>query len=224
MKKQATDIDNDLRELWGGSINIPSEQEEHEEFSEYISTFHGSGQYQWPVQVSPNSKSPALIQSGDNWQSIDENKKPWIIGTFIPGKNINPMHPHGHDGVDLVAPRGTPIYPIAPGTVTRVSSSDTGKGGITAHIEHENGHVVSYYAHMDNLNVSPGQEVDYNTIIGTVGDSGNAKGTSTHLHFTIKVDNRLKDPQAVIGKTVGSLAKSANIRKLFDKIARSKIK
>ena len=140
---------------------------------------------------------------------INETNKPWIVGTFIPNQYINETHPQGHEGVDLKAPRNSPIYPIGPGTVIEARSYN--KGGNTCKISHEDGRVISYYAHMDKCNVSPGTEVNMNTVIGTVGDSGNAKERGAHLHYEVKVDGKKIDPQTIVGKVVGSISKKADI-------------
>src|SRR4030067_1250592 len=50
---------------------------------------------------------------------IDEKNKPWVVGHFFPGKYLNETHPNGHNGVDLKAPKGAPVYSIAPGKVTK---------------------------------------------------------------------------------------------------------
>lgn len=103
----------------------------------------------------------------------------------------SPRHPQGHAGVDLRTAGGTAIYPMAPGTVTGVGS--TPKGGNTVNIQHANG-VRTYYAHMGTIQVQRGQQVGENTVIGTVGDSGNAKGTWPHVHFQVWKDNQIQDP------------------------------
>ncbi len=142
-------------------------------------------------------------------KEINEENKPWIVGTFLPKQYINVTHPQGHEGVDLKAPRGSPIYPIGPGTV--IEARNYGKGGITCKVSHEDGRVLSYYAHMDKRNVAPGAQVDLNTVIGVVGDTGNAKGRGAHLHYEVKVDGKKIDPQTIAGKVVGSLSKKADI-------------
>lgn len=151
---------------------------------------------------------------------IDDKNKPWFVGTFLPGKYINETHPQGHNGVDLKAPRGTPIYPIASGEV--VEAREYGKGGKTVKVSHEDGNVVSYYAHMDSIRVGPGETVTQSTALGEMGDTGNAKGRGAHLHYEVKVNNNRIDPQSIIGKRVGSLSKKAefisNIVKALDKM------
>jgi murein DD-endopeptidase MepM/ murein hydrolase activator NlpD len=99
-----------------------------------------------------------------------------------------------HQGLDLRAPGGSAIYPIAPGMVTAVQPDP--KGGNTVNVRHANG-VTSYYAHMGSIEVHPGDKVDLNTKLGTVGASGNAKGFP-HLHLQVWRDGKLIDPASVI--------------------------
>jgi len=139
--------------------------------------------------------------------NIDENNKPWVVGSFLPSQYINETHPSGHNGVDLKAPRGTSIYPIGPGEV--ISTAVQPKGGNTVKVSHEDGAVVSYYAHMDSVNVSVGDQVDFNTVLGQMGDSGNAKGRGAHLHYEVSVNGTKVDPQKIVGKQIGSLSKKA---------------
>lgn len=97
-----------------------------------------------------------------------------------------------HNGVDLRAPGGTSVYPIADGIVVSVSSEP--KGGNVINIKHSD-RLSSIYRHMGTVSVYPNQKVSKNTIIGTVGDSGNAAGTSPHLHLEIKKDGVYQDPK-----------------------------
>lgn len=97
----------------------------------------------------------------------------------------------GHLGVDMRAPGGTAIYPLAPGVVTNVGTDPL--GGNVVNIQHADG-VRSYYAHMATAKVFKGDKVDNNTVIGTVGTSGNASTTWPHLHFQVWKDNQIQDP------------------------------
>lgn len=153
------------------------------------------GNYQWPVKVSG---SGALLE---------DNQSPTSIGDFIPNKYLNDSHKNGHWGSDIQAPKGTPLYSIGPGIV--LDTDDNPKGGHTVKISHEDGKLISYYAHLDKVNVAPKQEINFTTVIGFVGNSGNARYTSSHCHLEIKLNNNHVDPKSIIGKPVGSFSKSA---------------
>lgn len=101
---------------------------------------------------------------------------------------------HVHQGIDLRAPGGTTLYPMAPGVVSSVRSDP--KGGNTVNIKYDNGY-ASYYAHMATIAVHANDRVDYNTVVGTVGDSGNAKGFP-HLHLQCYKNGSLIDPASIL--------------------------
>jgi murein DD-endopeptidase MepM/ murein hydrolase activator NlpD len=103
-------------------------------------------------------------------------------------------HKGKHDGVDLRIAGGSPAYPITDGIVTNVGSSP--KSGNIIKIKHPNisDNFTTSYMHLGTISVYPGQKVDKNTILGTVGDSGNAVGTYPHIHFETRVNGVPKNP------------------------------
>ena len=158
-----------------------------------------------PTNLETKEKYVLPVKVGIKNESIEKGDKPWIVGNFAPGKYLNETHPQGHEGVDLKATAGTPIYPVGSGLVLDTMNSP--KGGISCKIAHENGAVISYYAHMKEVRVKAQQNVLPTTIIGTVGDTGNAKGRGAHLHYEVKVDGGKVDPLSIVGKDIGSLSK-----------------
>ena len=86
-----------------------------------------------------------------------------------------------HQGTDMMAAYGEPLYAVASG---RVDNSTSSLGGTTVYLLADNG-VGYYYAHLSGWNVSDGAHVSQGTTIGFVGDSGNASGGPPHLHFEI---------------------------------------
>ncbi len=87
-----------------------------------------------------------------------------------------------HKGVDIFARKGTPIKSSTDGIV--IFSGDFGIGGKVVTILGPKWK-LHYYAHMNSIETSKFSLVNHNSIIGTVGDSGNAKGKPPHLHYTI---------------------------------------
>lgn len=88
-----------------------------------------------------------------------------------------------HQGVDMMAPRGTPVAAIYDGTVTQTGSASS-LGGITIWMRSNQGDTF-YYAHLDSIasGVSSGTGVAAGQIIGAVGSTGNASASYPHLHF-----------------------------------------
>jgi murein DD-endopeptidase MepM/ murein hydrolase activator NlpD len=91
-----------------------------------------------------------------------------------------------HDGVDIFAPRGTPVRAAAPGFVYRID--DVSLGGLTVTVVGDGG-VRYFYTHFEAVaeDLVEGQRVETDTLLGYVGNSGNAAGTPTHLHFGVYV-------------------------------------
>lgn len=89
-----------------------------------------------------------------------------------------------HQGQDIFAPRGTPVQSATEGYVLRVGENNL--GGKTVSVLGAGGRVY-YYAHLDAYapELSVGDYVTTETILGEVGTTGNAKGTPPHLHFGI---------------------------------------
>ena len=89
-----------------------------------------------------------------------------------------------HQGQDIFAPRNTPVYSATNGYVWRIGENNL--GGNTVWVIGAGGRVY-YYAHLEKYaeNLKVGDEVTTETVLGYVGTSGNAKGTSPHLHFGV---------------------------------------
>ena len=83
-----------------------------------------------------------------------------------------------HNGIDIAAPSGTPVKPIAKGTV--IFSGWRSGYGNTVIVDHHNGMMTVYAHHSRNL-VSEGTPVDSSTVIALSGSTG--RSTGPHLHF-----------------------------------------
>ncbi len=88
-----------------------------------------------------------------------------------------------HHGVDIFAPRGTPVLAAGEGRVRRVQ--ETPIGGKVVWVRNEEGGHSEYYAHLDTQYVTAGQRVSPGDTLGRVGNTGNAITTPPHLHFGI---------------------------------------
>ena len=88
-----------------------------------------------------------------------------------------------HQGIDIFAPRGTPVVSTTRGIVSRVGENRL--GGTVVWVLGPGGD-RHYYAHLDSVaDIRIGQRIDAGQVLGTVGTTGNARGTPPHLHYGI---------------------------------------
>jgi len=95
-----------------------------------------------------------------------------------------------HEGIDLTAPRGTPIYATADGKVLEAGYRAGGFGRKIL-LDHGFGY-RTLYGHCDEVLVSPGQSVKRGDVIGRVGSTGLSK--SPHLHYEVHINGHPVDP------------------------------
>ena len=98
------------------------------------------------------------------------------------GHKTQGLHGPGNRGIDIGAPKGTPIYASAPGRVLIAKTGWSGGYGNMVIVEHPNG-TKTLYAHMTKLGTKTGAEVARGEIIGYVGSTG--RSTGPHLHFEV---------------------------------------
>lgn len=91
---------------------------------------------------------------------------------------------HGHNGIDIAATPGTPIFAAAQGKVivAKASGYNGGYGGLII-ITHEKG-IQTVYAHLRAVYVTSGQTVAQGEQIGELGNTG--RSTGPHLHFEVR--------------------------------------
>jgi murein DD-endopeptidase MepM/ murein hydrolase activator NlpD len=92
-----------------------------------------------------------------------------------------------HKGIDIMAPKGTPVIAATTGRIMRLHQSD--RGGVTLYQQDEDGRHIFYYAHLDRYadGVRAGMKVRQGQVIAYVGETGNAP--VPHLHFEIEKQN-----------------------------------
>ncbi|TAN58146.1 MAG: M23 family metallopeptidase, partial [Magnetospirillum sp.] len=94
-----------------------------------------------------------------------------------------------HEGVDLGAPFGSPVYSTGEGVVEFAGPWD--RYGLTIEINHGGG-VSTRYAHLSRIKVKEGQRVTRSTVIGMLGNTG--RSTGPHLHYEVRLSDAPKDP------------------------------
>ena len=137
----------------------------------------------------PGSTTPGGKRSSTGWQ--------WpTSGTVSPGGEFGvPRTGHTHAGIDIGAPTGTPIRPGKPGVVTAAGYIDPKGYGNAVYIDHGGG-FTSRSGHLSEVSCRTGQEVGYDTLVGKVGETGNAEGP--HLHWEIWRNGSPVDPRGYL--------------------------
>jgi len=116
---------------------------------------------------------------------FDFNWLPFITSHY--GYRIHPITggKEFHWGIDIGRPTGTPIFATHTGVITQVQFSDTGYGNMLR-LRGEGSDEVIYYtlfAHLDEILVTNGQEIEQGDLIATVGNTG--ASTGPHLHLEV---------------------------------------
>jgi murein DD-endopeptidase MepM/ murein hydrolase activator NlpD len=112
------------------------------------------------------------------------------------GYRINPFGGGGlefHNGLDLAASEGTPVYATAQGTVEEAGWNPV--FGLMVLLNHHNGY-RTLYGHLSALSVSQGQPVRMGQLLGQVGSTG--RSTGPHLHYSVFRYGIAVDPQAYV--------------------------
>ena len=118
-----------------------------------------------------------------------------LSGTFGAQRILNGKPRQYHNGVDVAAPKGTPIAAAASGRVVLVHQ-DMFFAGKTVMLDHGHG-LTSIYIHMSEITVKEGQRVKTGCTIGRVGMTGRATGP--HLHWGVTLFGTHVDPQLLAG-------------------------
>ena len=140
------------------------------------------------------------VQGPQAWPDCTNNKVPgWQHGstsaraeaTLPSAGNVSQEFHAGHNGIDIAAPIGTPIFAVMGGTVTFAGFGDPGGYGAYVQITADDG-TVHQYGHINDWSVSYGQRVNVGDFIATVGNRG--QSTGPHLHWRVTRDGQGIDP------------------------------
>jgi hypothetical protein len=126
----------------------------------------------------------------------------------IKGATNRDITPHGgfdasrpkttgiHRSVDYAAPIGTEVVATHAGAARVGTAVNMGRMvGVTS----SDGRVDTQYGHLNEQRVKDGEWVEPGRVIGTVGDTGNAKGTlNPHVHYILKVDGERRNPEKLL--------------------------
>ncbi len=115
------------------------------------------------------------------------------------GHRMDPFSGEGayHAGVDIRGPVGAPVRATADGVV-RLAGRLSGYGKLVI-IDHGDG-IQTYYAHLSNYTVVPGQEIRRGETVGTVGLTG--RTTAPHLHYEVRIGGAPVNPSRYLRTSV----------------------
>jgi len=155
-----------------------------------------------PAQVAKKATGPRPPRRPASAQSAAIPKPPARSGTFlwpVRGRVISGFGPKAkgvhNDGINIAAPRGTPIKAAENGVVAYSGDELRGFGNLVL-IRHADGYMTAY-GHTADLLVKRGQTVRRGQTIAKVGTSGAV--SSPQLHFEIRKKKRALDPQRYLG-------------------------
>ena len=134
------------------------------------------------------------------WQSHG-HPSAWPLSGVITssfGERSDPFSGEGvfHTGIDLSAPKGTPVRATADGVVIHADWS--GQYGKLVVVDHGNG-LQTYYAHLSQCLVIPDEEVRLGEVLARSGSTGRA--TAAHLHYEVRIKGTPVNPYRYMAKT-----------------------
>jgi murein DD-endopeptidase MepM/ murein hydrolase activator NlpD len=134
-------------------------------------------------QISNQNGAQNSAPAGALMIPVTGVKREQLTDTFTAARSNG----RGHDAIDIMAPLGTPVLAAADGEIAKFF--DSKNGGITIYQYSVDKKYVYYYAHLQKRadNLKEKDFVRQGTIIGYVGDTGNAGTGNYHLHFSISM-------------------------------------
>jgi murein DD-endopeptidase MepM/ murein hydrolase activator NlpD len=122
----------------------------------------------------------------------------WPVPQFYKvSSNFGPRGRKHHDGIDIPAPRGTPVAAVDTGVVIYSDNGIRGYGNMIV-IAHGDD-IFTVYAHNSKNKVDKGDRVDKGQIIALIGNTG--RSTGPHLHFEIRVKNKVRNPAQFLSQS-----------------------
>src|SRR5687768_16606815 len=158
--------------------------------------FGATGVLMWVHERNPSSSLQAAEVASGSVPVVKQAKIVQASGLVIPVEGFRAEDLRSdfddprsggrkHEGIDIRAPRGTPVLAVVDGTIKKLFTSKA--GGLTIYHYDESEENCYYYAHLDRYadGLTEGMKVTRGTVIGYVGLSGNAPPNTPHLHFSV---------------------------------------
>lgn len=144
---------------------------------------------------------------------------PVLVGVELSGitSNFGDIRSGGrkHEGLDIMAPTGSPIVSPTEAVVLKVGYGAS--AGYYVYTANPGGEVFAYMHLKDASPLKAGDELEEGDLIGYVGSTGNAKGSSPHLHFEVR-KNGPTDPFTRITREFSVEDKVAFLENMIDKV------
>lgn len=133
----------------------------------------------------------------EDYRSLGKGRFLWPVPHFFRvSSSFGPRGRRHHDGIDIPAPRGTPIIAVDNGVVVHSDNTIRGYGNMIVLAHGED--VFTVYAHNRKNLVSKGDKVRRGEVIAHVGNTG--RSTGPHLHFEIRVKNKVRNPAQFLSR------------------------
>jgi murein DD-endopeptidase MepM/ murein hydrolase activator NlpD len=153
---------------------------------------------------SPGPKKRPSITAISKTLAFPVGSKKSFVGSFWGA--VRDGGRRKHEGIDIFARKGTPVVAISDGVI--VSGGSTPRGGKVLWLKSSRHSWSAYYAHLDKQLVKSGQFVRKGQVIGTVGNTGNARTTPSHLHFGLYTAKGAMNPYPYVKHSPKLVAKS----------------
>lgn len=127
----------------------------------------------------------------EDYGSLGTGRFAWPVPNFYKvSSHFGPRGRKHHDGIDIPAPRGTPIVAVDDGLVIYSDNGIRGYGNmiVVAHGDD----MFTVYAHNQKNKVDKGDKVKKGEVIALLGNTG--RSTGPHLHFEIRLKNKVRNP------------------------------
>lgn len=172
---------------------------------------YGPNNLEFPFRLYPETQImvPGAVRDVFVWTppSLESVRRtpgsgvaPAIVGTGtfiypVNSRNYSQFYWYGHPGLDIALGEGAAVVASDTGTVTFAGWNIYGYGNLIV-VNHGNGY-ETLYAHLNGINVVPGQIVYQGNVIGSSGNTGNSSGP--HIHFEIRTNGVQDNPCWYIG-------------------------
>ncbi|MGH8984452.1 MAG: murein hydrolase activator EnvC family protein [Acidimicrobiia bacterium] len=183
MDAEATDLQRELAAAQDAQADVEEQIRQLDAARQEAERQHQEAQERARQQEAASQQSQAADESSDTDVPVAAgNMICPVLGAVSFVDTWGAPRPQGrHEGVDLMAARGTPNVGVVSGEVRMRSPG--GRPGLGVHLEGDDGNLY-YYFHLDSY-AGGSRRVAQGEVIGYTGDTGDASGGPTHTHFEV---------------------------------------